>query len=62
MRNPAFNPAERNDQPLRKPEKDIRKILRESDDRARKLFERYDAEREDEAYNRTDNPKESDQE
>jgi len=62
MRNPMFIPAETNDRTLRKSEKDIRRILRESDDRARKIFERHDAEPGDEPYTGTDNPKELEQE
>jgi len=47
MRTPYFVAAEQTEEMSKKSEKDIRRILQESDDRARKLFERHDASRPD---------------
>ncbi len=45
MRNPTFVPTESEDRLIRKSERDLREILRDSDDRARRLFERRETER-----------------
>ncbi len=43
MRIPSFRSAKQRDETAEKSEKDIREILKDSDERVRKLFERHDA-------------------
>jgi hypothetical protein len=62
MRNPTFISAEPEDRIIRKSDRDIREILRESDERARRLFERQEPDRPDKTLSPPENPQRTESE